>query len=68
VHRFSFVRAWGGGDDGARRGIASADGGRLDCLTRGRRGGDGGLAWAGWWVQRPGGPDGGLKDWAKIKD
>jgi hypothetical protein len=27
-----------------------------------------GWAWAGWWVQRPGGPVGGLKDWAKIED
>jgi hypothetical protein len=58
----------GGGGRRRRRGGASACGGRLGYLTRGRRGGDGGLAWAGWWVQRPGGPDGGLKDWAKIED
>jgi hypothetical protein len=57
-----------GGWGRRRRGGTSAGGGRLGCLMRGRRGGDGGLAWAGWWVQRPGGPDGGLKDWAKIND
>jgi hypothetical protein len=27
-----------------------------------------GWAWADWWVQTLGGPDGGLKDWAKIED